>query len=69
MVSTRGKPFDLKSLDPVIAKGLEQSIRAGQAKIMAEAKKPHAKMVNGWEVFSSMGSYGRDYLARGGLAY
>ena len=59
-----GKAFDLKSLDPAVARGVEASIRDAQAQIVAEAKKPHGKTINGWEVMDNLGNYGTDYLWR-----
>lgn len=63
-----GKPFDLKSLDPGAAKSLEDSVRSGLAKMTAEAKKPHGKVINGWEFMSNLGTYGTDYLWRAVVA-
>jgi hypothetical protein len=56
-----GKAFDLTSLDQGIARGLEMCVRAGQARILSEAKKPHGQKVNGWEFFRTIGKYGTDY--------
>jgi hypothetical protein len=63
-----GKSFDLKSLNPAVAKGLEASIRDAQAKIIANAKAPHGKTLNGWEFMSNVGSYGTSYLWRAVVA-
>jgi hypothetical protein len=63
-----GQPFDLKGQDPAVAKGLEQAVRAAQAKIVAEAGRPHGKIVNGWQVISNTGSYGTNYLWRAVVA-
>jgi hypothetical protein len=64
-----GKAFDLRGLDRVVAKGLERSVRAAQATIVAEAKKPHGKKVNGWEMLPhNTGRYGTDYLWRAVVA-
>jgi hypothetical protein len=63
-----GKLFDLKSLDPAVAKNLEDGVRSGLAKIVAEAKKPHGKVLNGWEFMSNVGRYGTDYLWRAVVA-
>jgi hypothetical protein len=63
-----GKPFDLQSHDPAVAKGLEQAVRAAQAKIVAEARKPHGKIVNGWQVMNNTGRYGTAYLWRAVVA-
>jgi hypothetical protein len=63
-----GTPFDLKSLDPAVAKSVEGSVQTAQAKIMAEARKPHGKKVNGWDVMTNLGRYGTDYLFRSVIA-
>jgi hypothetical protein len=64
-----GKPFDLRSLDPGVAKNLEGCVRRGLAVIRAEAKKPQGKVVNGWEFTSNVGRYGTDYLWRAVVAH
>jgi hypothetical protein len=63
-----GTPFDLKSLDPVVAKSVEGSVKTAQTKIIAEARKPHGKKVNGWDVMTNLGSYGTNYLFRSVVA-
>src|SRR5262249_49481908 len=63
-----GKPFDLKSLDPGVAKNVENSVRNGLAKIMAEANKTHGEVINGWEFMSDVGRYGTNYLWRAAVA-
>jgi hypothetical protein len=63
-----GTPFDLKSLDQVVAKSVEGSVKTAQAKIVAEARKPHGKKVNGWDVMTNLGRYGTDYLFRSVVA-
>ncbi len=64
----RGKTFDLKDLPPSVAQELETSVRDGQAKIIAEARKPHGKTLNGWEFMDNLGRYGADYLWRAVVA-
>jgi hypothetical protein len=63
-----GTTFDLKSLDPAVAKSVEGSVKTAQAKIVAEARKPHGKKVNGWDVMTNLGRYGTDYLFRSVVA-
>jgi hypothetical protein len=63
-----GKPFDLKDLDPAVAKSLEEGVRTGLARIIAEAKKTHGKMLNGWEFMSDVGRYGTNYSWRAVVA-
>ena len=59
-----GKPFDLTSMDLAVAKGLERSVRAGQAQIVTNTKQAQGTKVNGWELFTKTGSYGTNYLWR-----
>ena len=63
-----GQPFQLNQLNPAVARGLEQGVSLGRAKIFAEAKQPHGKVVNGWEFMSDVGRYGTDYLWRAVVA-
>lgn len=63
-----GKQFDLKQLDPAVARGLAQGVDLGRAKIIAEARKPHGKVVNGWEFMTNIGRFGTDYLWRAVVA-
>ncbi len=63
-----GKDFDLKKLDPAVAKGLEKAPKAGLKKITAHFK--HAgKDVNGWVYPTPGGVYGTNYLQRATIAY
>jgi hypothetical protein len=64
----RGQPFDPAKLDAAAVKGLEHGAVAGRAEILAEAKKPQGKMVNGWDVMGDLGRYGTDYLFRSVVA-
>jgi hypothetical protein len=63
-----GKQFDLKQLDPAVARGLAQGVDLGRARIIAEARKPHGKVVNGWEFMTNIGRFGTDYLWRAVVA-
>jgi hypothetical protein len=64
-----GRLFDLKRLDPAVAEGLERSVAAGQAKIADEAKKPHGRTVNGWQVLpDNTAKFGTDYNWRAVVA-
>jgi uncharacterized protein (TIGR03000 family) len=58
-----GQDFDIAKLDPVVAKGLERTPKAGQEKIMANFK-TIGTFVNGWEIITKTGVYGTDYGAR-----
>ena len=60
-----GRAFDLKSMDPGVARGIEGSVEAGQLEIVGEAKKPHGHQVNGWDVLpANTANFGTDYLWR-----
>jgi hypothetical protein len=63
-----GKAFDLKALDPRLAGAIEEGFRAGQAKVLAEAKDKRGKDLNGWEYMDNLGQYGTDYLWRSVVA-
>jgi hypothetical protein len=59
-----GEKFDLASLDPAVAKGLEQSVRVALEKLQAASKETGAP-VNGWRVPPMiLGKFGEDYGAR-----
>jgi hypothetical protein len=63
-----GRPFDLKQLDPSVARGVESSVADGQAQIIADAKKSHGTTLNGWEFMNNLGRYGTDYPWRAVVA-
>jgi hypothetical protein len=64
-----GKTFDTSGMDAAAGRGLEQSLRAGQERIKAEATKQLGTIVNGWSVMSEkLGKYGTDYLFRAVVA-
>ena len=64
-----GKPFDPAALTPAVAKAVEESARAGQARIAEEAKKPRGAMVNGWSVMpSNTANFSTDYAYRAVVA-
>lgn len=58
-----GQPFDINKLDPVVAKALQDSVKAGQQQIMAYFKKA-GEVRNGWVFTTKTGSYGTDYIQR-----
>lgn len=64
-----GKPFDLTSFEPQVARGIEQGFRDGQTEVVEESRQPHGKSVNGWEFLESAGHYGTDYLWRAVVAF
>jgi hypothetical protein len=63
-----GKAFDLNAFEPPVARCIEEGFRAGQSKLLAEAKKPHGKVLNGWEFADNLGHYGTDYPWRAVVA-
>ncbi len=63
-----GKSFELKNLNPAVARGLEASVRDAQSRIIAEARAPHGRTVNGWEFMNNVGRYGTSYLWRAVVA-
>lgn len=59
-----GAKFDPSTLDPAVAKGLEQSLPAALEKLTAASKEAGAP-VNGWRVPSMiLGNFGTDYGTR-----
>jgi hypothetical protein len=63
-----GQPFDTTKISPAAAKGIERSATAGWEQIIAEARKPQGKMINGWDVMGDLGRYGTNYLFRAVVA-
>jgi hypothetical protein len=60
-----GKPFDLTSMDASTTQALQEGYAAGQARLVAEVKGQHGRIVNGWQVHpGTMGAYGTDYVLR-----
>ncbi|HEY7404895.1 MAG TPA: DUF1254 domain-containing protein [Candidatus Angelobacter sp.] len=64
-----GLPFSLRTLDPSTAKQVANSVAAAQDRIIAEAKKPHGDLRNGWEFMTDVGQYGTNYLWRAVVAF
>jgi hypothetical protein len=63
-----GRDFDMKKLDPAVAKGLEKSVQAAVAKIGAMAREI-GKPVNGWRILPmNVGKFGTDYDVRAVVA-
>ena len=58
-----GQPFDLRQLDPAVAKALQRVPKAAQAKIMANFTNL-GTTVNGWTYSTKLGLYGTEYLNR-----
>ena len=54
--------------DPRNAKALDRGAAAGWQMILAESKKPHGKVVNGWDVMGNIGRYGTNYRFRAVVA-
>jgi hypothetical protein len=62
-----GQDFDISKAAPSVAKGLEQSIKVSQEKIMAH-EKDAGVLKNGWTFSLKTGLYGADYLQRAFIA-
>ena len=58
-----GQDYDASKLEPAVVKGLQGVPKAAQEKIMGHFKSA-GKNVNGWQVMTSAGVYGTDYLQR-----
>lgn len=64
-----GRPFALEKLETSLAKDVKDSVREARTRLLAEARKPHGKNVNGWEFITNIGRYGTDYLWRALVAH
>ena len=64
-----GKPFDLKALDPQVARGIEEGFHAGREKVLAESMQPRGRNLNGWQFMDATGHYSTDYLWRAVVAF
>jgi hypothetical protein len=64
-----GKKFSTQEMDPAAKGTLEKGVKEAQQEIVAEAKKPHGKVVNGWILSYDLGSYGTKYLYRAAIAW
>lgn len=62
-----GKDFDISKLNPEAAKGLNQAVKTGQEKIMAQVKNAGV-IKNGWTITTKTGDYGTDYIQRAFIA-
>lgn len=63
-----GQDFDINKLDPVVAQGLEESVRLAVAKLQA-ATKQAGTPVNGWNMPPmNVGKFGTDYGLRAVVA-
>jgi hypothetical protein len=62
-----GKPFDIGTIDPGIARGLEKAVKEVPLKMQEGV--PKIKNVNGWITMLNLGRYGTDYDTRAGVAY
>ncbi|MGO4221389.1 DUF1254 domain-containing protein [Lysobacter sp. TAF61] len=64
-----GKPFDAASLDPAVAAALDEGMKAGREKLIAETKAPRGKEINGWTVLPpNVANFGTDYSTRAVVA-
>jgi len=64
-----GKKFSLEGFEPAAQSALEKGVQEAQKEIVAEAKKPQGKVVNGWSIQHNLGKYGTNYLYRAGIAW
>jgi hypothetical protein len=62
-----GKPFDIKKIDPAIARGLQRANADALTKMQQGIAK--IKTVNGWIQPDDLGRYGTDYNTRAGITY
>jgi hypothetical protein len=58
-----GQDFDIRKVDPAVARGLAGVPKAGVEAIIAEFKTGPTK-VNGWDILTKTGIYGTDYADR-----
>ncbi len=63
-----GALFDTAKLEPTVARELERGAVAGRDSILAEARKPQGKVVNGWDMIMNIGRYGTNYPFRAVVA-
>jgi hypothetical protein len=63
-----GKPFDVSTLDPGVARDIERGVRAARESILTQTLKPQANRVNGWNLQTGLGRYGTDYALRAATA-
>jgi hypothetical protein len=63
-----GKKFSLEGFDPAAKSALEKDVKEAYQEIMAKAKKPPSKVVNGWMLSYDLGSYGTNYPYRAAIA-
>lgn len=63
-----GHDFDFDKLDPVVAKALTSTVKAGQEKILVHGNNV-GEVRNGWLFSLKTGVYGTDYLQRAYIAW
>lgn len=56
-----GAAFNTADLDPRLVAGIERGVAAARQKLLADARKPHGRDVNGWDVMTDLGNYGTAY--------
>ncbi|HKD82891.1 MAG TPA: DUF1254 domain-containing protein [Candidatus Angelobacter sp.] len=64
-----GRTLNLRGMDPAVAKQVTEGVAAAQARIIAEVRKPHGDVRNGWEFMGDVGRYGTNYLWRAVVAF
>ncbi len=63
-----GKVFDRNSVSPQVFATVDQGMTEAIRRIVIEAKRPHGRAQNGWELHEGLGDYGTDYLWRAVVA-
>jgi hypothetical protein len=59
-----GAPFDLGNASPAMKTAIANGVASARARLVAAAKNPQVKLVNGWRVERGLGRYGTDYPLR-----
>ncbi|AKU96879.1 putative exported protein [Labilithrix luteola] len=59
-----GKVFDRNTVSPEVLATVDLGMTEAIRRIVIEAKRPHGRAQNGWELHEGLGAYGTDYLWR-----
>jgi hypothetical protein len=59
-----GAPFDLTPRQPAFAQAVERGVAGARSALVAESRKSHGTVVNGWDMLTNLGRYGTDYPMR-----
>jgi len=63
-----GLHFHLENMDRSVVAAVKNCVRDAQERIISEARKPHGRLVNGWQCLTTLGHYGTNYLWRAVVA-